>query len=255
MNNYIMRCVLLGMVIFSFLSTGVSAGELSAELHWSKRLVLSTTVTGVVEKVLVSPGQSLKKGDTLLNLDAREFKAAVNLASAKLLATKTVLDESKRELARAQDLYDRTMLSEHDLQVAKNNQSLAKAAYLGAKAALLKARISLDRSRIQSPFDSVVLDVMAQPGQTIISSVRIEPLAIIAEADRMIARAWLSLTDIKKYMSVKARQVSVSDNKFTVLSQNIAHEANEKGLYAMDVTFTTSDNDLRAGQVASIIFP
>ena len=255
MNNYLMRYALLSVILFPLFSVEVSASELSAELIWSKRLVLSTTVTGVVDKVLVSPGQRIKKGDVLLNLDVREFKAVLNEASAKKLAAKTTYNEAKRELVRAQDLYDRTMLSEHELQVTKNSEAQTRAGYLGAKAKLLLTRVALERSRIQAPFDSVVLRVIVQPGQTVLSNLQPEPLAVIAEADRMVARAWLPLAELEKFLSVKAQQVSVSDRKFSVISQVIAHEANEKGQYAMDVTFEVTDSNLRAGQVASIIFP
>ena len=255
MNNYLIRHVLLSVILFLLFSVGVSASELSAELIWSKRLVLSTTVTGVVDKVLVSPGQKMKKGDVLLNLDVREFKAVLNEASAKKSAAKTTFDEAKRELVRSQDLYDRTMLSEHELQVAKNNEAQAKAGYLGAQAKLLQAQVRLERSRIQAPFDSVVLSVIAQPGQTVLSNLQSEPLAIIAEAGRMVARTWLSSAELEKFLSIKAQQVNVSDRKFSVVSQVIAHEPNEKDQYAMDVIFEVTDSNLRAGQAASIIFP
>ena len=212
-------------------------------------------MTGVVDKVLVFPGQKIKKGDVLLNLDAREFKAALNQASAKKLAAKTTYDEAKRELVRAQDLYDRTMLAEHELQVVKNSEAQAKAEYLGAKARLLQARVALERSRIQAPFNSLVLSVIAQQGQTILSNLRPEPLAVIAEVNRMVARSWLSLAEIEKFSSTKAHKVSISNRRFPVVSQVIAQEANEKGQYAMDVIFEITDNNLRAGQAASIIFP
>lgn len=255
MNKYVGQNVMRSLFLF-FLSFGtVMASELPAELVWSKRLVLSTTVTGVVDKVLVSPGQVLKAGDVILRLDAREFKAARDQAAAQLLAAKTTYDEAKRELHRSQELFDRTMLSEHELQVARNNEAQAKAEYLRVKAKLLETRVAFERSRIQAPFDSVLLGVMAQSGQTIVSSLRAEPLAVVAEADRMIARAWLTLAEIEKFSSAKAQQVRVNGRKFSVVSQGIAQEANAKGLYAMDVLFEKTDNKLRAGQTASIIFP
>ena len=255
MNNDLMRSVLFSLVLFSAFYGNVSAGELAGQLAWSKRLVLSTTVTGVVDKVMVSPGQKLKKGDVLLSLDAREFKAVLDDALAGQLAAKTTYAEAKREMARSQDLFERTMLSDHDLQVVKNSQAQAKAAYLKARAKLQLAEIALERSRIQAPYNCVVLNVLALPGQTVLSNLRPEPLAVVAEAGRMIARAWLPAAELDKFSTIRAQQVSVAKQKFAVISQNIMPEANDKGLYALDVLFASDGSKLRASQAASIIFP
>ena len=255
MNKYVRRNVVRSLILFFLFSTSAMASELPAELVWSKRLVLSTTVTGVVDKVLVSPGQRLKAGTVLLSLDAREFKAARDQAAAKLLAAKTTYDEAKRETVRSQELFERTMISEHELQIEKNNEAQAKAQYLNAKAYLQQTDIALERSRILAPYDCLVLGVPVQPGQTILSNLQAEPLAVVAEADHMIARAWLSSAEVAKFSAMQAKQVTVSGRKFNIVSQTIAAEANNKGQYALEVLIQTAGASLRAGQAASIIFP
>lgn len=235
--------------------SSVHAGEIVAELQWSKRLILSTTETGVVGEVVASPGQKVKKGEVLLSLDQREFVIANNKAVAKRLAAKTTHEEAKREQYRAQDLYDRTMLSEHDLQVTKNNKAHARAAYLEAEAMVKKTELALERSRISAPYDAIVLDVYAQVGQTVISHQTMTPLALIAEDKRMQVRAWLSNTDFEKYSNQKATSVRLGNKQYKVVSQYIVAEANDKGMYALTVDIDISDANLRAGQAATIIFP
>jgi len=247
--------VVASVLLFPLLLACANAAELTAELDWTKRLVLSTTVSGMVDKVMVTPGQHVEKGATLVTLDAREFKAAREQAVAQKLASKVTYDEAKRELARSTDLYERTMLSDHDLQLVKNSEAQAKAAYLNAQAKLKETEITLERSRIQAPYNGLVLEVPAQVGQTVISRLRAEPLVVIAEAGHMIARAWIALSDLDKYTGLKARAVKVGDHKYTVVSQQLQLEPNAKGQYALDVIFNSADKTLHAGQVASIIFP
>lgn len=255
MSNQSRRYCLPFVLLFSLLSGNAVAAELAAVTDWSQRLVLSTTVTGVVDKVEVSAGQKLKKGDLLLQLDQREFKAALDQAKAQRLAAKTTYEESERELERSQELYDRTMLSEHELQTARNNAALAKADYLEAKARVLSANVELQRSQVRAPFDCLVLKIMALPGQTVLSNLKPEPLAMVADSQYMRARAWLNQAEVDQYASSKAQQVHVANQDYDVVAQHIAYEANDKGQYALDVIFKPSDGQLRAGQTARIIFP
>lgn len=247
--------VLISVLLFPLLFSYAAAGELPAQLDWAKRLVLSTTVSGIVDKVAVVPGQHVSKGTTLVALDAREFKAARQQALAKLHASKVTLDEAKRELTRSKDLFERTMISDHDLQLVKNSEAEARAAYLGAKAQLQEAEIALERSRIQAPYDCVVLSIPAQVGQTVISNLKAEPLAVIAEADHMMARAWLASADISKYAGQKAQAVKVGGQTFTAISQQLVLEPNNKGQYALQVIFDMGKHSLHPGQAATIVFP
>ena len=89
----------------------------------------------------------------------------------------------------------------------------------------------------------------------VISNLKAEPLAVIADADHMMARAWIPVSDLDKYSGLKAQAVKVGDQKFTAVSQQLQLEPNEKGQYALDVIIATGDKTLHAGQAASIIFP
>ena len=64
----------------------------------------------------------------MLLLNQPVFRARLKEAHATLKHQKEVYAEAVRELERAQEMYDRTMLSEHDLQMAKNNKVKARAA-------------------------------------------------------------------------------------------------------------------------------
>ena len=247
--------VFISVLLFPLLFSYATAGELPAQLDWAKRLVLSTTVSGIVDKVQVVPGQHVSKGTTLVALDAREFKSARQQALAKQQASKVTFEEAKRELSRSKDLFERTMISDHDLQLVKNSEAEARAAYMGAKARLQEAEIALERSQIQAPYNCIVLSIPAQVGQTVISNLKAEPLAVIADADHMMARAWIPVSDLDKYSGLKAQAVKVGDQKFTAVSQQLQLEPNEKGQYALDVIIATGDKTLHAGQAASIIFP
>jgi len=121
-SRYNIKYFLISAFILTlFINTHVKAEEFEAKLAWSKRVELSTPVNGIVHKVFSEPGKIVAKGEVLVQLDPRIFKADLKYAEAKLKNSNEQSLEAKRELVRQLDMYDREMLSEHDLQVAKNN--------------------------------------------------------------------------------------------------------------------------------------
>ncbi|MCW9030627.1 MAG: hypothetical protein OQK58_04000, partial [Gammaproteobacteria bacterium] len=152
-----------------FINTMVIAEEYAAILSWSKRVELSTPVNGVVQSVFAQPGKIAAKGEILVQLDARVFKADLKFAQAMYKNTEEQSLEAKRELDRQTDMYDRTMLSEHELQVAKNNYTAAQSQYQQAKSSLTKAKLNLEYSAIRAPFNAIIVSSTAVEGQVVAS--------------------------------------------------------------------------------------
>ena len=136
----------------------VVAEEFEGVLDWSKRVELSTPVNGIVQKVFSQTGKIAAKGEVLVQLDPRAFKADLKYAKAKFKNTNEQSLEAQRELDRQLDMYDRSMLSDHDLQIAKNNFTAAQSNYLQAQAALTKAKLNLEYSAIRAPFNAIVIN-------------------------------------------------------------------------------------------------
>ena len=57
--------------------------EFEGVLGWSKRVELSPSVNGVVQKVFTQSGKLAAKGEVLVQLDPRSFKADLQYAKAK----------------------------------------------------------------------------------------------------------------------------------------------------------------------------
>ena len=110
--------------------------ELEAELGWERRLELSTPVSGPVASVRVAPGERVEAGDLLLELDQRLYQARLDQARAGLEQARQNREEGRRDLERAEELYDRTVLSDHDLTLARISAAEAEAAHEEASAAL-----------------------------------------------------------------------------------------------------------------------
>ena len=232
----------------------VIAEEFEAHLGWSKRVELSTLVSGVVQDVFVETGKHVAKGEVLVQLDPRIFKADLKYAKAKIKNTAEQNQEAKRELDRQLDMYDRAMLSDHELQIAKNNYTAARAHYHQAQAALTKAKLNLEYSAIRAPFNAIVISAAAVKGQVVASDVTPPILVVVAEAQRMIARFYLSADKVNNLVVNQGAKVNVAGHVFSGKIFTIALETAQSvsGHYAIDIIFDSENKVLRAGQKVTV---
>lgn len=236
-----------------FFSTSVViAEEFEGVLAWSKRVELSTPVNGIVQKVYSQAGIVAAKGEVLVQLDPRTFKADLKYAKAKFKNTNEQKIEAKRELDRQLDMYDRSMLSDHDLQVTKNNFTSAQSNFLQAQAALTKAKLNLEYSAVRAPFNSIIINSVAVKGQVVSSYISQPVLVVVAEANRMIARFYAAIDKVNSFVTNRGVKINVAGEIFQGKIFNIALEPDKlkPGFYAVDVIFDSKDKVLRAGQKA-----
>ncbi len=142
---------------------------------------VSAEITGRVQDVLVDDGMVVRQGqevarldDTLARIDLDLSKARVASAAAQIDALNADLKDAERILQRISSLSRAANASEADLTRAQARADTLRAQIKGARADLEVARITVerqaetvDRHIIRAPFDGVVIDKNAQPGEII----------------------------------------------------------------------------------------
>jgi multidrug efflux system membrane fusion protein len=144
-----------------------SAVEADASGESSRSLILSSNLAAEVVKSPVAEGDMVKKGALLLQLESGVARARLAQAEAELAYQKLLLAEAKNELQRNEELYDRTLLSDHDLDLARIAHSAAQSSFSRARAGLTAAQRELALRRIVAPFDAQVLELFVRAGETI----------------------------------------------------------------------------------------
>lgn len=141
---------------------------------------LASPVTGMLGKVMVKRGDRVTKGQVLATLESNAEQASADLARYKsglqgpTLLAMSKIDFSERKFKRRSDMAAENLMStqerddaeaeykqaQAELQVAKENLQLAQLEYQ-QQSSLLNLRT------IRSPFDGVVADQMAFPGEVV----------------------------------------------------------------------------------------
>ena len=110
-------------------------------------------VTGKISEVRIAEGAEVRRGQTLFVIDRVPYEAALQTALANVAqaeaaeATAQLTADSKAELHRE------GIVSDFDLQMARNSLAQAKATLAQAKAELTNARNDLSYTEVKSPVD------------------------------------------------------------------------------------------------------
>jgi RND family efflux transporter MFP subunit len=135
------------------------------------------------------------KGDVLLRLDDRDYRAEVKSAQAAVLTAKQGLQEEQARAQQAATDWQRLGNGEkaNNLVLREPQLAAAEAALLSAQAQLEKTEINLQRTKITAPFAGRVLSRDVDLGQVVSNNVQ---LATLYSVDRVEVRLPIKNSDL-----------------------------------------------------------
>ena len=128
-------------------------------------VAIGVRVAGRIDRYFVEEGDRVEPGQALVQLDPRDYEAAVKRAEAALAVTRATAALKERQLARARELSGSGVISreELDLRVAEANATAATVQQ--AEAELSSARVSLDYTTLRAPRRGVILAKFKEVGE------------------------------------------------------------------------------------------
>ena len=236
------------------------AEELKGWLEWVHEVEMRVVENGVVEEVAVSAGQHVAKGDLLLRMDQREAQANLLQARARVAHARVEGEDAERELARAQELFDRGLIAIEELKDAQLKQVAATAEEEAAKAAEAAAAVALERTELRAPFDGIVVARNAWNGAVIYKTLQQEPLILFAPDDRMLARALVTAPVLRRFQPGQKVKVRVNntlrDAQVYSLGVQAVRVELEGAVYYLDAIFERKPSELlRPSETVQIIVP
>lgn len=124
--------------------------EVVGTVRSEQRALVEAKVPGRVEQYLAVPGQTVKQGDLLVQLDVREITSKVDSARA-------VLEQADRELARYRQLVTQNAATRQELETVEARQKVAAAQ-------VSEVETMLSYAQVTAPFDGVVTRKLAEVG-------------------------------------------------------------------------------------------
>ena len=128
----------------------------SATIRWRQDIDIYPQVSGTIEKLCVTEGQTVRRGQLLFVIDQIPYRAALKTAVANVEAARAAMATAELTYNSNKELYAQKVVSEFSLKTAENTYLTAKAQLTQAEAQEVNARNNLSYTEVKSPSDGVV---------------------------------------------------------------------------------------------------
>ncbi|HZH03459.1 MAG TPA: efflux RND transporter periplasmic adaptor subunit, partial [Myxococcaceae bacterium] len=152
-------------------------GEYLGSLISRRSVNVLPLVAGYVRNITVRPGDQVKAGAALLEVDARQETAALESAQAQQRSAQSNLELTRQTLARTRALYQEGLVSAQELERAQAAAEAAEAGARSASAQVSQRRVALQYFAVTAPFAGTVGDILVRVGDFVNASTVLASLA------------------------------------------------------------------------------
>jgi len=144
--------------------------ETSGEVTVSGTILASDTariaarIGGYVAELKVDAGSTVKKGELLLKIEAKELEEREAQAIATLESAKIDLEKTRQDFERYKVLFQQQAIAKKEFDDVSARYEMAQAATNRAKSALDEAKTFLSYELVTAPFDGVVSEKSVNQG-------------------------------------------------------------------------------------------
>ncbi len=153
--------------LYTVRNSALSSGpSITGSIQPERRADLRAEVQAMVMKVYKENGDLVHQGDLLVTLDSTAIRDALVSAEAASRAADQAYDQAQRQFERMKTLRSSGMTSAQALDDAEGRRNSALSDVESAKARVVLARQQMQRTEVRAPFDGLVTERKASPGDT-----------------------------------------------------------------------------------------
>lgn len=124
-------------------------------------------VSGYLDKVQFTDGQSVKAGDTLFTIDRRPFEAALAQAKAARAQAEANFTFAESDLKRGEGLVKGSTITQQTFDQRIQARSVAEASVAAQAAAVQQAELDLQFTELKAPVSGRIGDRRVSPGNLV----------------------------------------------------------------------------------------
>jgi membrane fusion protein (multidrug efflux system) len=169
-------------------------------------VMLAPRVAGYVRAVHVTEGQRVKAGEVLVEIDARDYQNALQVAKSELLSLEARRTDAERNYRRISDLFKQDAVSRQQYDQATASYNEVKARYDAAQAQVAQAQLNLENTQLKAPSDGFIARKSVDVGQ--LAAVGVPLLGFVDGQERWVI-ANFKETDLEDIRAGRAVDVDV----------------------------------------------
>jgi multidrug efflux system membrane fusion protein len=219
-------------------------------------------VGGIIQQVLFSEGQQVKKDQPLFVIDPRAHQALVEQAEAQLAVARSRAKLATDELTRSKQLVNDNLISQSIYDAALSSQQVADADVKQAQAALKQAQLNVEYAHIRAPIAGRVSRAELTTGNVVEAGPNAPVLTEIVATGQMYAEfsvdesTYIAFVRTIKDTQAMPVQLTLASNGDVVYEGHITSFDNRldatSGTIRARALFDNRDGALTAGMFANV---
>ena len=230
-----------------------------ARIESIRSIALQARVSGYIESQLASDGADVKTGDLLYQIDPRDLRAALDLATAQAQRDQASLEYAKASFGRGEELVKSGFVTKDAYDQRSSAMHQAEAGLVADRAAIEAAKLNLSYAEITAPFsgrlgrNQAAKGALVGPASGALNTlVELDPIYVAFNpseselADIMTARA---SGKVEAEISLAGKPDAIRKGELTFLDNTVDKAT---GTIAARVTIANPDFALLPGQYVRV---
>src|SRR5215470_2622420 len=130
-----------------------------------KYVAVGVRIPGRIDQYFVDESDRVTRGQPLVKLDDRDYRAALARDEARLRVAEATVELRRKEIERMRQLRRADVASQSQLDVTEQELSVAEAEVEQLRAEVDQARVNLDYTVLRAPSDGVILAKLKEVGE------------------------------------------------------------------------------------------
>ena len=208
-------------------------------------VLLAPKVAGIIQKVLVDEGQTVKAGQLLVQIDPRDYENSLNTYKGLMQSFEAQRINAERDLRRQKDLLEKNVATQQqfDLSVAALGDVAGRIE--AAKAQVAQAALNIENTQLKAPADGFIVRRSAEVGQ--MASAGVPLIGFVDGTERWVV-ANLKETELKGVLVGNEAEITVD-----AIGGKVFHGTVESISAATGSTFTLLPPDNASGNFTKVV--
>ncbi len=187
-----------------------SSIDVSGDVTPAFQLDVKSEVGGRLKRMHVVPGQTVKEGDLLVEIDDRDLLSEKESALTEIEGAKLSMEKSKKNFERSRDLFEEKLVSREVFDNLTAEYEIAQNGLVKAQRKLQLVEDRLRKTKVLSPTDGTVLTAPVIEGQVVIAAASVNngtTLMTIANLSKLLIEMHINQVDKAKLALDKVVQI------------------------------------------------
>jgi len=215
---------------------------------------VSAKSVGTVLAIHVKAGDTVKKGQSMLEIDSSDVRSKLQQAKGGLAQAQAAYAIAESNYNRFKELYERNAASKVELEQMEYQLNTANGAVETAKGAVSEAKSYLRYASVTAPFDAVVVERMvnvgdfAAPGRPLFRLIDPSMMEFVCEVSESDARFVRNGTSVPVRLDNLGTSLEGTVQEVAAGSDFMTHSVRVR------IGLSTTDG-LKAGMYGTAVFP